>query len=96
MTRKGYPKLAAWMAKHPETAIFRKFGDLQLRSLLYMQARLISLEQDLDILAERDSNLDYDCDYQALADSSEDGEGEDGLQKQKLLEICNALKEYSL
>ena len=103
LNSKGYPKLAAWMAKHPEIAIFRKFGDLQLRSLLFMQAQIVSLEEDLEILAEEDRKADpqtsperarYDCDYQALANSMEDEESTDGLQKLKMLEICSVLKEY--
>ena len=42
-----YHKLAGMMANHGEVAIFRRFDQLNLKNLLYMQAELIHLEAEL-------------------------------------------------
>lgn len=39
----GYPSLAVRMGVFPETAIFKRFGDLSARNLLYLQAELFHL-----------------------------------------------------
>jgi uncharacterized protein YukE len=41
----GYPKLAQLFERHPSTAIFRRFGFLNMMSLLRMQAKLMALEE---------------------------------------------------
>lgn len=48
--RDGYPALAAWIARDPdsETFVFRKFDRLAARNILQLQARLIALERDID------------------------------------------------
>ncbi|KAI8930810.1 hypothetical protein NX059_011833 [Plenodomus lindquistii] len=51
----GYPKLAARMLVRPETMILRKFSMLNIRTLLYMQAELASLEIKLDKLTRQDA-----------------------------------------
>lgn len=43
----GYPKLARFIGERPGYAIFRRFSDLNARNLLYMQAELLDLEEDL-------------------------------------------------
>ncbi|KAL1643913.1 hypothetical protein SLS58_004588 [Diplodia intermedia] len=43
----GYPKFAELMSAIPETAVFRRFGALNALNLLYLQAELIHIEQDL-------------------------------------------------
>ncbi|KAF2748356.1 hypothetical protein M011DRAFT_485646 [Sporormia fimetaria CBS 119925] len=44
---RGYPKLAGRMALVPEEAIFRRFDELQLRNLLYLQNELATLDWQL-------------------------------------------------
>jgi len=42
-----YPRIAGRMAAKPETASFRRFSALNARNLLYMQAELCRLVQEL-------------------------------------------------
>jgi hypothetical protein len=44
---RGYPELAAFITSDPEISIFRRFGYLHLRQLLYLQDELTLLEQQL-------------------------------------------------
>ena len=43
----GYPTLAGQQAKESQLAIYRSFGALQARVVLYLQAELHKLEQNL-------------------------------------------------
>lgn len=43
----GYQRLADFMADHQAHAVFRQFGSLNMLNLLYYQAELTQLEQDL-------------------------------------------------
>ena len=51
----GYPKLAGKMELRPETSVFRRFGALNSRNLLYLQAEITALEKDLLDSEMRDS-----------------------------------------
>lgn len=53
----GYPRLSERMGVSPETLIFRKFIALNARMLLYMQAELVMLENQLHH-AEKQDNED--------------------------------------
>jgi hypothetical protein len=53
----GYPKLAEHLGEHPDFASFRRFGALSSRNLLYYQAELLELEEELEKLERRDSDL---------------------------------------
>src|SRR6266516_7333070 len=44
---RGYPSLSYEMGRNPEVAIIRRFGALNVQNLLYLQARLTVLEQQL-------------------------------------------------
>ena len=46
----GYPSVAALVSKSYDFAIFRKFRYLNARNLLYLQAELIDLENELQTL----------------------------------------------
>lgn len=48
--RDGYPAHAAWIGRDPdsETSIYRKFGQLSARNLLFLQSRLTTLEAELE------------------------------------------------
>jgi hypothetical protein len=43
----GYEKIADLMTKHVETSTFQRFGFLNTLNILYLQAELVHLEQDL-------------------------------------------------
>ncbi|OAG07047.1 uncharacterized protein CC84DRAFT_1242060 [Paraphaeosphaeria sporulosa] len=96
----GYTKLASLLGSHPDLAIFRRFGSLNAKNLLYMQAELVNLEGKLQRAIEADTasghvdRVIYDRDWQSLAESggAPDGCGE---QWEVVLRIREKLKEYN-
>lgn len=46
----GYPKLATYIAEKDSCAIFKRFASLNARNLLYHQAKLVTLEHELNDL----------------------------------------------
>ena len=96
----GYPKLAAKIEIQPETAIFRRFGALNAQNLLYLQAELTCLEQELreqQVKDDNDRNTDvkkskYAKSWDWLRDSEDDG---DTTQLDLVLKARKLLKEYS-
>lgn len=49
----GYDSLALLLGRYPELAVFRKFGKLSMKCLLYKQAEITYLENELDIFSRR-------------------------------------------
>ena len=97
----GYTQLAALMEAHPEIAIFRRFGRLNAKNLLYLQAELIHLEHRLqkcvdEDAASRDADRTiYDRDWQTLSESGAAPDG-DPAQWNTILLIRKRLEEYSM
>jgi hypothetical protein len=95
----GYPELSALMGSYPEIAIFRRFMTLNMRNVLYLQAELIHLEQELsDICAEDKQSADpvrqsYQRSWSTLEESVRSGG--DHLQWTKFLQIRERLEKYS-
>jgi len=87
----GYDGLAEFIARYPEHSIYRKFGRLSIKRLLYLQAELSRLEQELQLIAEYDQN-----DHPGVATSwiQLNGISETMSQRQKMLEISGKLDEY--
>ena len=52
---KGYPRTAAYIDSDVDTALFRRFGILHARILLYMEVELTELEARLAKLDEDDT-----------------------------------------
>jgi hypothetical protein len=52
----GYARLAEHMGRHPELAIYRRYGTLANQTLLFYHAEIAELEQRLQELQERDRN----------------------------------------
>jgi hypothetical protein len=50
----GYPRLAAFLNSDIDTALFRGFGTLHARVLLYKQVELTDIESRLDRLDKED------------------------------------------
>lgn len=96
---KGYKKVAALMGAYPELGIVSQFSTLNLQSLLYRQAELVSLQQDLhelEIADDRSSDAEkrtFSRDWNAL--SLADEEDENNEQWKLVLEIRDRLKDYS-
>jgi hypothetical protein len=86
---KSYAGLAALMAENPEKAILRSFGKLNLLNLLFLQAELVHLEDDLNEAAESD-NAAFAGDWSRLAHD------DNGLQWSIVLKIRKVLNEYSM
>jgi len=55
----GYAKVAGLMGHHNEIASFRCFGTLGFQNLLYLQAELIELENELQALALAEKSSNY-------------------------------------
>lgn len=100
----GYAKLASLMGANPEVAILRRFGAMNAQNLLYLQAELVALENELRDDADQDSASDdrdrerYSRCWDLLSRSDDNGSGGDetvGQQWQTMLRIREKLKEYS-
>jgi len=103
---KGYPMLAGRMSVLPEIAMFRRYGALNARNLLYLQNELVCLEEQL-IAWEKHDNMsavgmkkDYAVNAYWLNSSSrkkDDGSLRDGDTQQRdvFLRIRQTLNEYS-
>jgi hypothetical protein len=92
----GYAKIANFMGRHVELGIFRGFDTLNMQSLLYQQAEITWLEQELKILAESNrgqpSHSYRSKDWWSLAHSEE----ELGKEEWKIAkEIQAKLEKYS-
>jgi hypothetical protein len=102
----GYPQLAHRMGLFPETAIFKRFGDLSARNLLYLQAELLHMHTALGELEEEERNavhkgtgkvkgMRYAADWYELYNSREEADNE-SEQWNLILQIRAKLKEYGL
>lgn len=65
LRRLGYPKLAAFVNSDRDFAVFRSYGELYARLLLYKQDELRVLERDLHALDESEATAFFLCSYQA-------------------------------
>ena len=92
----GYQKLARLLGRYPEAAIFRRFGSLDMITLLSLQAKLVVLEREL-------RNTCYQDDISSEAEVKEystyflklhGAQAPHDAQLKKLNEIKEAMKEY--
>jgi len=97
----GYPKMAARMGLIPETAMFRRFGGLNARNLLYFQCELAEIEDELKELDWENhkstagkKNM-YARDYYWLEAATAKRDG-DVRQIGLVLKMREMLKEYSM
>ena len=73
---RGYPKLAREMDRISEFAIFRRFEYLNMLNLLRLQAELVDLESELQVIQQQDEmaagvRKDYSVDFYLLFQSKE-------------------------
>ena len=93
----GYPRLAAMMNKTPGSAIFRRFGDLNIQNLLYLQSEISHLLEDYGDMAREDyesgdsPRKHFSTEWIKLASSS----GSACKQWQQWLKIRSKLGQYS-
>jgi YD repeat-containing protein len=90
----NYDALARLIGSHPPLAIFRSYATLNAKNLLYLQAELAELEDELSQLERRDQISDdanarqFQWEVRRLAKS-------EGEQWKKVLEVRAKLKEYN-
>lgn len=97
--RIGYPKMADFIGLEPQLAIFKRFGALNAENLLYMQAEIATLEEDLRSIVsgpddstntQEAKNRDFAASWRLLQEA-----GPNSLQYRKRMELRERLKEYS-
>ncbi|KAK8016228.1 hypothetical protein PG993_014417 [Apiospora rasikravindrae] len=95
---KGYAKIGSFMGEQPETAMVRRFAELNLQNILYLQAEIVGLEEDLRRLeTQNDSKEDLHLDWYSLAhaDITTDGGPEANKQWATFTMLRRRLKEYN-
>lgn len=92
----GYAKVAELMARYDELGIFRGFKSLNFQMLLYLQAEIIHLEEELAVRVQKDkacpARQAHAIDWWSLSHGEDDG-----ARKQwgTVLEIQAKLENYS-
>ncbi|KAI4133308.1 MAG: hypothetical protein LQ341_006176 [Variospora aurantia] len=90
----NYNGLASLMGEHKELAIFRKFQKLNAKNLLYMQAEILHLEQELHII-EFEDQISSDKSRAQLHNSLFNFKDSSGTQWNKVLELRGRLPSYN-
>lgn len=94
----GYLRLALIMGAYPEVGVFRQFGALNAQNLLYLQAELTCLENELhrqeksDLESGNQERSTYGRDWQTLAEPIDSNANQ---QWKLFLKIREKLNEYS-
>jgi hypothetical protein len=94
----GYPKMADLIGGNPELLMVRRFRALNARNILYLQAELQIIEEQLlrlesiDARSENPEKMMYSKDYWSLMESAKQEDHEQWVLIQKMKE---KLKEYS-
>lgn len=92
----GYNEFANLIGSYPDLTIYRKFATLASKNLLYMQAELVYLENELKTISEMDhenpEKRGFGVSWKALNEASGGG----AVQKRIVLEIRQKLKEYRM
>lgn len=90
----GWPQLVKAMVNYPCFECFQPFRDLNIKSLLYYQAELVQLREELHALEWEDHRKGEDSsDLCANVKNLRKAEGQEQLEKVK--EIRNVLKDYN-
>lgn len=97
----GYAKIANLMTEDPGLAIFRRFGALNMQNLLYLQAELVQLEDELKEQSQLDHSNAQDKFRYSFSSSwiamklsaKEEGSGQ---QWEKVCEIQEKLHKYCM
>lgn len=84
---KGYPRIAAYINSDVDTALFRRFGDLHARSLLYMEVELTDLGAKLTKLDE-DDNAEGETEWK-ITHSTHHKDGRKNDERKKLIDEIN-------
>jgi hypothetical protein len=91
----SYPKLATHMGMFPRMAVFKRFGDLSARNLIYLQAELLLLHQEFIAIEKFDDKTKgyaYGQNFYELFKVRQ--MKEDRQQWDLVIRLCEKLKEY--
>jgi hypothetical protein len=98
-TMKGYTKIAALMGKYPNLGMVSQFSSLNIQNLLYMQAELAELQQqlhELQVYNDRSENPNMARFSRSwVLMSSAEADEESNEQWKVALLIREKLKQYS-
>lgn len=98
----GYDLMGKLMGEYPETAIFRSFCSFSAENLLYLQAELVALENELRDAQREDQTSThierrrYAVNWARLSGSldAEASHQDDGTQWAIVLEMRSKMREY--
>lgn len=83
------------MSVYPELAVFRRFGQLNAQSLLYMQAEIQEMEKELGKIQTRNCIGSQEQKWSLKDWSWLNTSEESGRELQLITDIRDRLKEYS-
>jgi hypothetical protein len=90
--QEGWPQLAAYVSSSKNTRIYRKFGYLRNRVMMYKQDEITRYEERLLELDDRDKETDEHRLYSRKVDEQQ----EVSSRKELISEIDQKIKEYGL
>jgi hypothetical protein len=90
----GYDRLAAWIASDRGLSIYRRFAKLNAKNLLYLQAEIITVAEDLREIIDEDEKSE-DAKVQRFTTSVWYLKNTPSLQWARFLELRRLLNEYS-
>lgn len=89
----GYAQLAALMAQQQELAIFRSYRVLGMQNLLYLQAEIAHVQEELQNLVDRDQRHPdrayYSRDWWSLSQGETEEDTEQWKTVQELQSLLN-------
>jgi uncharacterized protein DUF6594 len=92
----GYAKVANLMGTHNEFAMFRRFRGLNMQNLLYLQAEITHLEEELRKIVDEDikhgGRRYHAYDWWSLSQGDSEGDTD---QWDTVLELRAKLEKYS-
>ena len=102
--KEGFAHVAQWLSRDTDNAtlIYRKFGELSTRNLLYLQTELAILEKNLgdidrvDAKSEDVNVKDIASAWEALLDSQAAGDQRAATRLELIGNIRHKLKEYRM
>ncbi|RHZ65491.1 uncharacterized protein CDV56_105129 [Aspergillus thermomutatus] len=90
----GYDKLAAWIASDRGLSIYRRFARLNAKNLLYLQAEIITVAEDLQEIIDEDQKSE-DAKVKRYSTSVWYLKNTPSLQWARFLELRRLLNEYN-
>lgn len=88
---RGYPRVAAYLNSDNDTVLFRRFGTLHSRTLLYKQVELTELEAKLEKL-DKEHSSEEDNEWKVFNSIHHD----DGFQNEERKALVDKIEEKLL